>query len=441
MSLFDYVNSWEIALGSLDKKFFGIWERTLKNQLPNPHVLKIIRQLKELPLVSTIDHHGILNHPFFVNSNLIYSLYDNLEYLIVLSTEGVSLNNSSWPGCLLYRQKGGLKKISIFTDKEKNKPVLAQKAFTKKQAQGMLVKIGDENLKRPAQKIFLDPKVLKQKAFSAQINLINYRLWQKIFPKAPKVVYVPLEDLISEVIVKLIAKDKSHVLHRLFFKENGWKLIKKYFEGLKGAFGPGKKGSFLFWGIDATGKRLQLFRQGSKIRDQGSAISVFLIPKEVARALKEKKIYPTSLVCFLVLLYYQITCLGGFNQITWLTEIKEKFVGLLKELKASELAQRINKVPTDNFAEGNLAFLYHQGQLIKPTGLDIYLAGNMYRKYQNLAKSITVGESIETLLPEMYRIVVPEKQRQKNLLNITDEQIAKANGLQKKVKKIIAGRA
>ena len=103
-----------------------------------------------------------------------------------------------------------------------------------------------------------------------------------------------------------------------------------------------------------------------------------------------------------------------------------------------KLAKKIGRAVTDNFAESNLAFLTHQKKLIKASGVDIFLEGkNMYAKYRNLSKSTKLKESIETLLPEMYRIVVPEEKRRDVLLKITDEQIAKANGLEKQIIEII----
>ncbi len=457
-SLFDYINSWDVAEPSLDKKFLKIFEEQLSNQFSQAQTQDIINQLKNKPLVSTIDHHGILTSPFFINSNLLFSFYKNLKYLIVLSTEGVSLNNSSWPASILFNKDGKLKRISIFANKEKNRPVLAKRAFTKKQAESFMNKIQNKNLQKLAKEIFLDQKILKQKYFSDQVNLINFKLWPKLFPKSSKVVYLPLESLVSEIIVKVITKDKKHILHHLLFSKKGWVLMEKYFGGLKGAFTPtpsnspsekGRmnplslltkerggevKGSFLFWGVDGGGKRVRMERREGRI--EGEGIGVNFTPIEISKALKNRKLYPTSLVCFLVLLYYGLTCLGGFNQITWLTDIKERFVKLLEELEEFEIASKISQIPTNNFAEGDLAFLYHQNKLIKPTGIDIYLAGDdVYKKYKSLAKTVTVGESIESLLPEIYKIVVSVEDRLLSLLSITDEDIAKMNKMAGKIKK------
>ncbi|PIR95932.1 MAG: hypothetical protein COT92_03690 [Candidatus Doudnabacteria bacterium CG10_big_fil_rev_8_21_14_0_10_42_18] len=438
LSLFDYVNSWKAESGELDRQFIKILESLLNKQLPKAETKKIIGRLKFFSLVSTVDHHGILNHPFFINSNLLFSFYNSYKYLLCLSTSGVSLNNSSWPACLIYHQQGKQQRYSIFSDKDKNLPVFSHRAYRKSDIHQFLEKLQGDKLKVLAKQIFLDRRVLKCKNFSDQASLISYKLWQKIFPKAPKVVYLPLEDLASEVIAGIISKDKRHVLHEALFARKGPELLEKYFLGLQGAFGPKGRGSFLFWAIDKAGRRARLERRGLKIENDEMGIGISLNPKSIAGALKRRKIYPTSLLCFLVLLYYGLTCLGGFNQTNWLTDIKKRFVKLLKEQKNLKLAKKIGRAVTDNFAESNLAFLTHQKKLIKASGVDIFLEGkNMYAKYRNLSKSTKLKESIETLLPEMYRIVVPEEKRRDVLLKITDEQIAKANGLEKQIIEII----
>ncbi len=273
--------------------------------------------------------------------------------------------------------------------------------------------------------------VFKQHDFSSQAGLISYRLWQEIFPKAPKVIYLPLEELVSEVVVNIVCKDPNHLLHRLFFSKQGWNLIEKHFQGSLGAFSGAHKGSFLFWGIDTKGRRVHLHRDESGIRNPRRSsrqartlrgrhelgIEWELKPEKISVALKSKQLYPTSLVCFLVLLYYQITALGGFNQVNWLTNIKEKFIGLLLEMGESEIAEQIKSVPTSNFAESNLAFLVRNGKLIKASGLDIFLEEkDLFYRYQDLAGHLTLKESIESELLEIYKVIVPAQERDQSLL-------------------------
>ncbi|MCX6797589.1 MAG: hypothetical protein NTX98_03890, partial [Candidatus Doudnabacteria bacterium] len=163
-----------------------------------------------------------------------------------------------------------------------------------------------------------------------------------------------------------------------------------------------------------------------------------LSPENIALALDERRLYPGSLVCFLIMLYYQITALGGFNQVNWLTNIKERFLALLKEMGEQSITQRIMDIPTTNFAEGNLAFMYQNGKLIKPSAIDLFLSGkDYYLRYQILAKQITLGESLESLLPEIYRVITPAKEREEGLMAISDEDILKKNRTNELIRSII----
>lgn len=448
-SVFDYANDWPLS-GGIDKAAAEIIRNCLQGIYGTAVAGQAAEQLQTIPLVSTIDHHGILNHSFFVNSNLIFSLRKSLSFLICFSTAGVSLNNSSWPGCLVFTDSatGQLKRFSFFPDRQKTCTVLAAPALTEAGVNAVLARIGRDKILKPEQKekllglvkeTVMRQEVLSLPSFSGQASLISTGLWQKIFPQASGVVYLPVEDVVSRLITEKISRDKNHALYKLFFSPPGWQLVEKYFQGSLGAFSAFHKGSFLFWAVNDKGRRVHLHRQGQKLRDHDFAVE--LNPEAVSAALAKKDIYPTSLVCFLVLLYYRITCLGGFNQVNWLTDIKNKFVSLLGEMGEANLAKSIAGAVTDNFAEGNLAFLLRDNKLIKATGIDLFLSGDkqLFEKYRQLSRLMTVGESIESLLPEIYRVIIPERERKKGLLSLTGEEIVKNSGLEEKIRRVLAG--
>jgi hypothetical protein len=438
-NLFDYVSKWQTSPPGKESKILASRAQELLFKIyPQEQAKAASAQLAALPLVSTIDHHGILNHPFFINSNLIFSLKKDLKYLICLSTSGVSLNNSSWPGSLLLTgSDGGSKRLSFFKDKLKTQTVFSAPAMDLQTTEAVLNKVGGgDKAITELKKLF--KKVLANKNlnnFSSQSSIISSMLWSNIFPSAPEVIYLPVEDLVSRIIIQEIAPDPKHALHKLFFTEPGWRQIEKYFTGQLGAFISPAKGSFLFWAVDHNGRRLHLSREGAGIK--GSGVNFSLSPEPISGALELRQIYPTSLVCFLVLLYYGITCVGGFNQVNWLTGIKEKFLELLEETGDVDTVNRLKSIPTQNFAEGNLAFLPSQNGLIKATGIDLYLSGrDYYPAYKKLAKSLTVGESMESLLPEIYRVITPGPERDPNLLTLSDADIIKQNGMAEKINSI-----
>jgi hypothetical protein len=448
-SLSDYVRGWAVSSPSENTRaFFSQAQKLLLRVYPAELVGDVLRQTGQSPLVSTIDHHGILNHPFFVNSNLIFSQQGSLKYLLCLSTAGVSLNNSSWPGCLLLsRPDGRVERFSFFRDKIKTQTVLAVKSFNLEdvarveshiKTADFLSKDNKQRLLGLTQDIFQDPKIFAFSDFFEQAARVSAALWEKVFPALPKLLYLPLEKLASKLVADEIAPQSGHILYKLFFTLPGWDSIEKHFLGSLGAFSGSHKGSFLFWGIDGKGRRIHLKRQKDRLANGN-----FVIPANaefIINNLQTGKLYPTSLVCFLVLLYYGITCLGGFNQVNWLTGIKEKFIDLLAEWDEHDLADRIAMVPTENFAEGSLAFgLNQQGQIYKPTALDLFLRNDpgIYQKYRQLASQITLGESIDAALPEIYKVIIPAKDRNSNFLDITENDILNYSGLAGKIKSIL----
>lgn len=422
-SLYNYANAWQTGSSGISNDFTFAAKALLEKYYPNV-ASDVLNQLRNQMLISTIDHHGILNHPFFINSNLIFSLRRDIKYLICFPTAGVSLNNSSWPGCLIYNNMDGkTEKISFFSDRLKHSPVLAVPPITQETLKQLNV---FKNLK---EKLFAEP-LLDFASFAGQASILSSRFWSIIFPLAPKIIYLPLEETISQLIINVISQDAKHILHKLIFTQTGWQMLNKYFYGLKGAFGD-NYGTFLFWQVDKRARRQSIdFRQND--------IGFLFQPEKIAKELKKGKLYPGSLVSFLILLFYQMTCLGGFNQVNWLTDIKERFLILLQEMGEREIIEKIAHIPTTNFAEGNLTFMYSNNRLIKPSATDLFLSGeDFYIKYCDLAKQITLGESIESLLPEIYRVITPEINRKKNLMAISDEDILKNNRTDKLIRNIL----
>lgn len=441
VSLFDYVTGWQTGSGSVNESTASIIRDLAGKYLTHNEAQELFLQIQSHPLVSTVDHHGIFGHPFFLNANLLFSLRKELKYLPVFSTNGVSLNNSSWPGCLVLTnpKTGVLERLSFFHDGHKTKTVFGADKISPVETARVLEQIKNlsflsfrqkEKLTRLVERVFLSPHVLEQNNFSDQTCVISHMLWQEIFPSAPKLVYLPLEDITAQILIKDIAANPSHILHKLFFTPAGWQLTEKYFTGLRGAFSE-TRGSFLFWGVDEEDKRMALHREGLKIKDLGLKVEHQLTSEVISSSLGKRTIYPTSLVCFLVMLTYNFNCLGGFNQTSWLTEIKEKFIALLMEMGENGLSEQVNKVVTDNFAETPLAFSYTNGLLTKPSLLDLYLNSVDYESLEQRAKKITLAQSLETELPEIYKIAVPQADRLVSLSAINPTQIAENNGLTK----------
>ncbi len=385
----DYVKKfWDVPQALTDNEFLQILKSELAD-IYNPELSDLVySQLKEKPLVSTIDHLGIWNHPFFVNSGLIYSLhFKPEEFAVVLATESPSLNNSSWPGSLLsHNSKLKMERYSFFPDRQKTLPVFSTPA------------IGLQAISQFKQRsagalngLLSDLEIAPAENFSAQACQISHRFWQKVFPSAPKQVYLPLETLVSKYLLKIF-EDPNHTLSRLIFDHQGQDLWRKFF---------GDEHTFMFWGIDAKGRRQVLNNLPDSANDLISQI-------------KNRRLYPSSPLCFVVLLLAGFACAGGFTQTTWLTQTKEKFILLLEEL--DDYLPGIGIVPTKNFAESSLMWFNRGGQYFMPAAVDLYLqGGDIYPKILRLADKMTLGQSFDLALQGVYEVVVPKHQRFQNI--------------------------
>ena len=241
-SLFDYVNSWPLSQGEIHPIFLKHFRLLAEKLYGLAMANELSAQLQAQSLLSTIDHHGLLNHPFFLNSNLIFSLRKEHKYLICLPTAGVSVNNSSWPAAFSFTDLRTLhlEKLGLFPDKHKNKTVLAMEGFARQDIE-MLIKKIRSNPAVVQKDLFASlsgeslADLEDKKNFSEQASLASFKLWQKYFPDAAKVAYVPLEPLVAGILAKLLA-DKDSTFRQLFCTEAGLDLIEEILSVCRGRF-------------------------------------------------------------------------------------------------------------------------------------------------------------------------------------------------------------
>lgn len=387
LTLSGYVKTaWEMPKQKPNEAFLNIIENFLKSLYGKEIANKAKEQLFAKPLVSTIDHLGIWGHPIFVNADLIYSLhFKSSEYAICLATESVSLNNvTSWSGSVLkHGDDGNLHRYSFFSDKLKTLPVFTTPSITEKDILRFKKNKDVESILNILD--FTIPSAPEEslKGFSYQACISSFNLWQKVFPSAPKLIYLPLESMVLEYIKNIIVDDEN-IISKIIVTTKGRELWQKYF---------GNEHTFMFWGIDEKGRR-QILRNLPDGRN-------------LLKLIEGRKIYPSSPLCFMVLLYTGFACVGGFTQTTWLTEVKEKFVNLLEDFKISQsVISNITNVPTKNFAESSLASLKIGGREVVPTAVDLLITNkDYYPEFIKKAQNITLGESLDQMMPEIYEII------------------------------------
>ncbi|MEK7673071.1 MAG: hypothetical protein AAB373_04260 [Patescibacteria group bacterium] len=425
----------------------------------------VINQLEKYYFVSTADHIGPINHPYFINSDLLIeaSMASHsdplLKNIVVLGCANVSFNNSSFPrGLFFHTYKNGfqLHKLPILSAKPTPHTIYAmppygedaiKKVFeflnTKIENKEVDKKVGDE-IYQIFRDIYLNSEILAAKSYCDQIGKTNLLLWQKFFEKSgvklPNLIHIEQE----EVVVKLLIKyhlNQDTILNHMLFDPNYEPYINDYFEGIFGSFSrKDTKGTYLFWALP-EGHRdpLQLWREKNYLVSQDGSYRIELKPEVIKDAMERKELIPGLLLNFCTLsFYYGLKCLGGFNQVNYLTLMKNAYIKMNAELGNYRSIEICARAQTKEICDGpSMAFLGHskENEPILASGLDLALYGDKdsWKKLIKVTKKLTLAESLNPLMPEIYRISYDEKDWDQDLITIKEKEIAELLGLAQKI--------
>ncbi len=426
---------------------------------------KAAKQLEKYYYVSTADHHGPITHPFFINANLLLAapyaeLNDpDLQYVIVLACASISFRNSSFPRGLLFHNplqaQSEPDRVAFFPASMRACPVFNWRAYTAAEIEAIKVDLNKrvqskkvtkevaEKLISLMDEIYLAPAALDSKTFSEQVTKTNYTLWPKFFgaETTPPAQFICLEQ--ETLVLQLLLKyhlDQDTILNHVLFDPDYEPLLDGYFDNVMGAYSKENKyGSYLFWAMAPGAKyREQLWKQGNALVTDSGSYRVELTPEALRGAMERREIFPTTLLDFFVLsFYYGLKCVGGFNQINYLTEMKNAYIKMCVDRGNYRSIEVCARAQTKEMNDGfTLAFIEGaEHATYAAMGPDLYLYGNnqTWPKLVDTMKTLTVEEAFNPLLPELYKVIYTEQERDATLSAITDGDIMKATGLDKKI--------
>ncbi len=447
-------------------EFINTFKEEVAKRLGDTVADSAAKQLSSYYYVSTADHHGPICHPFFLNSNLLasapyFEVEDPLlENVIVLACANVSLNNSSFPRGLLFNSYANGKinthRLSFLPSNSHSSTVYNFRPYTGEEIKKMKTILRDkvnakdvhpeeaDKINALLDEIYDQPDILNCESFSDQITKTNFTLWQKFFAPShvepPNLIYLEQEGLVVQLILKYHL-DQDTVINHMFFDPDYDILTNKYFDNVFGAFSlQDKWGTYFFWGVSKDKNyRVPLWKQGDKLVSDDGSFTLELTPKNIRKALEEKQILPSMQLIFTVLcFYYGLKCLGGFNQVNYLTFMKNSYIKMQVDRGNYRSIEVCARAQTKELG-GDMAIAYlggPNGQLVLATGLDLILYGEE-RTWSDLvdeSKQITLSEALGPMMPELYTIVYPEHQRDPALLGVTTEEISRLIKLDKKIK-------
>jgi len=393
--------------------------------------------------VMTTTHLGIDYFANSVQGNLIYGggiLTGRPEKttIPVFCFGNVPLNSSTFArGLLVYSAKPGVSRelplrLPVFPDSEKRTMVSLAKPFTLAMVQRAVKKTKTwqrENLisGTTAKTIlnlleheYVDDAVLNRDSYAAQAMMINQRLGKRMLrtkEQPPDIVYLEIE----KITAFLLGKDLDHensLAYKVFFNPELRNSIIRNLDGCPGCWHAHRlrkrdtargnpvgmaTGTFFFWGIDDSGRRVPLALKSIKgdlqlcgRDDRGGAFTMDFTRDALVQALGKQKLLPSLFTCFLLICFARgFTCVGGVFQGAYLTRMKAGIADGLDELGDTPAAAMIREITTTLYQDGMLAFMSPgQSNELFPAGpIEIIQAGGISRNNLTKAFGITVAQA------------------------------------------------
>jgi len=318
-------------------------------------------QLKDFPLISYADHHGLLNYKLLYNSNILYSLIlaeKKLPFVFVLATGNIPLKNISYPRGFYF--KGS--KFNFFRKKLRDIPVyLVDNKLQGDKNQGLdsiILSTTGESLNNEEQKfirhLFFDCLEIEKASkeydnFADQVTFLNYKLWKYFFDSSIRdeisdIIYIQSNHVVTDILIEEIQKEDS-LISLILFNPKIRDIYLKNFTGIKSCWGDGM-GSQFFWGISSKKKYISFTYDEPSNTLLGEGMKIPLEREPLVEALKSKSILPTLFFDFLIITFTEnFLALGGLNQVEFLPEMQKShiksFIQIGKIDKAADLAEPV----------------------------------------------------------------------------------------------------
>lgn len=427
----------------------------------------LVAQLEKYYFVSTADHVGPIDFPFFLNSDLLIGLTIHahtdpaLRYIPVFPCANISLNNHSFPRGLLFNARGTdgtvkLQRLSFLPSNAHSCSAYNFRAYFPEEIDKMKKRLREmtregsvsqdiaAKVERIIDEIYSLPEILQCTSFRDQVARSNRLLWNKFFEasgaKIPQLLYLDQEDM----VIRLITKYHLHadtVINHILFDPVYEPYIDTYFEGIFGSFSrKDQTGTYLFWALPKGSKlNKQLWKKGNFLVTADESYRVELTPEAIGAAMASGELIPSLLLNFVTIcFYYGLKCLGGFNQVNYLTLMKDAYIRMNLERGNYRSIEVCSRAQTKEICDGpSLAFLgYGNDGVTLATGLDLILYGDSdsWSRLKNLAENLTLEESLNPFMPEIYKISYDESEWERDLLSLSEHDINHLTGIDRKIK-------
>lgn len=364
--------------------------------------------------LNIVDHHGILNHPILIATNILANKHQFLteapQGVIVLTDSGTPMNNFFHKRGLQFRGQ----QFNIFPSRQRHMMAYAAPVKTNfplvdrapiemseedKQFLHFIEKKLEENTQHPQVTDFL-----------SQVARLNHFLWKQLFEeeireKIPDVFYISNEEVAVELLREYL-KEPLSLWYQVLCDAKMREYIVHVFNGITGCWEEGtNKGTHLFWGLNKNGEAIRMKVSGNTLvsTDDRYRLKIDLTPESIVAALDAKKIYPSMFVVYGISIFTAgVRPLVGYGSMNYQTRMKEKWVEALKNIDPQE-AELIKNIPTNGFIGGpKVTFAYEQDQYIDLYALDIIQRGGLTGEYIEHLKKMPFNAVLRPALIDIY---------------------------------------
>ena len=335
------------------------------------------RQLSAFPVMSTADHHALLNYKLLYNSNILYGEIVKklkLPFIVASATGNIPLVNKTYPRGFYFKGQ----KFNFFTERKSKVPVfLFHQKLSVDRSQGIksfilnysreLITVEEEAF---LEYLFFEALEIEKAArnyekFSDQITFLNYKLWKYYFDKSlrdsvPEMIYFQINYIVQHALIREIEKKDSLISH-ILFDPGIRKVFLRNFAGISGAWDE-TKGTELFWGISEKRRPVPLKIDNHSNSLVGGNFSVEIERESLIHALETKTIISSLFLDFLIITFMEgYVAVGGFNQLEYLPQMQRAHIKSLRETGMNDLAERFDSRVTDTFICGMFPFDFDSG--------------------------------------------------------------------------------
>jgi hypothetical protein len=273
------------------------------------------------------------------------------------------------------------------------------------------------------------PRVLKLPDFAAQAGSVNAVLWNLLYGLSrTRALNVCLEHVVTPALIAELRERPDELLATALL-DPAWRTdLRERFAGIQGCWAQNEeqaRGTFLFWGMRA-GRTVALHEESGVL--VGDDIRVRLEARALADALARRELAPGTFVSvWLIALHAGFSCVGGFNQATYLPMMRARWNELLRDRGMAEEAAAVDTVPAPFLVGPAIAFVRHAAGLSPASGIDLIAYGGLSKSLLERAASHSLKELWLPALPGIARIVLGADTKTPSVEQLV--QLTNVNGL------------